>query len=109
MKTRDVIIVGGGIIGGAIAFELAQQKLRVTLLDRQHPGIEASWAAAGMLAPVPENNESPSMLAFKKESFTLYPSFVEAVEEASGEKVSFRPTRTIHAFYGEGPAAPPAR
>src|SRR5437899_6362204 len=58
MRGFDVVIVGGGIIGGSIAFELAQEKLRVLVLDRQAPGQEASWAAAGMLSPSPENPDS---------------------------------------------------
>ncbi len=62
MKTFDVIIVGGGLIGGSIAFELAPEKLRVAVLDRQEPGREASWAAAGMLSPAPESDPSPSTM-----------------------------------------------
>ncbi|MGH9817245.1 MAG: FAD-dependent oxidoreductase, partial [Candidatus Acidiferrales bacterium] len=46
-KIYDVAIVGAGIIGGAIAWELARAGLRVALLDRQQAGMEASWAAAG--------------------------------------------------------------
>jgi glycine/D-amino acid oxidase-like deaminating enzyme len=47
----DAIIVGGGIVGGAIAWRLAQAGAAVTLLDAGVLGGEASWAGAGMLAP----------------------------------------------------------
>ncbi len=62
MNSYDVAIIGGGIIGGSIAFELARQKLRVVLLDRQQPGREASWAAGGMLAPAAEAHHLPPLV-----------------------------------------------
>src|SRR2546430_5559475 len=55
MKKFDVAIAGGGVIGGAIALELARAGLHVAVFDRQHPGQEASWASAGILSPAPEN------------------------------------------------------
>ena len=45
----DVNIVGGGVIGLSIAYELAQQGLSVAVFDRQQFGKEASWAGAGMV------------------------------------------------------------
>ena len=50
MKT-DVVIVGAGVIGLAIAHELLSQGSRVTLVDQGEPGRGASWASAGVLAP----------------------------------------------------------
>jgi len=90
MRGFDVVIVGGGIIGGSIAFELAQEKLRVLVLDRQAPGQEASWAAAGMLSPSPENPDSIPLVPLARASLELYPKFVATVEEASGRAVGFR-------------------
>jgi glycine oxidase len=95
----DVAIVGGGIIGGSIAFELAQQKRRVVLLDRQQHGREASWAAAGMLAPAPESQDSIALVPLATASLKLYPAFVAAVEAASGEKVGYRPDGTFVVFF----------
>ena len=42
MKKFDVAIAGGGVIGGAIALELARAGLHVALFDSQLPGREAS-------------------------------------------------------------------
>lgn len=50
----DALIIGGGIIGSAIAWRLAGEKVRVTVLERGRLGREASWAAAGMLTPQAE-------------------------------------------------------
>jgi glycine oxidase len=57
VRTYDVLVIGGGIIGGTIAFELAGKNLRVAVLDCQQPGREASWAAAGMLCPAPDESD----------------------------------------------------
>lgn len=96
----DAIIIGGGIIGGACAFELARAGMRVTVLDRQQPALEASWAAAGMLAPAPESEDALPLVPLGLASLALYPEFVAGVEELCGESVSFRLHGTIHAFFG---------
>ena len=50
MKT-DVVIAGAGVIGLSIAHELLCRGTRVTLVDPRQPGMGASWASAGVLAP----------------------------------------------------------
>ena len=47
----EVLIVGGGVVGLSIAYELARQKQRVQVIDRGELGREASWAGAGILPP----------------------------------------------------------
>jgi len=99
MKSFDVAIAGGGLIGGAIALELAQTGLRVGLFDRAEPGREASWASAGILSPAPENPGAIPMVPLGKASLSLYPEFVASVEEISGQRVGFRPKGTIGALF----------
>lgn len=89
MDSFDVAIIGGGIIGSSIAFELASAKLRVLVLDRQQPGREASWAAAGMLSASPDSPEALPLVALAKESLRFYPAFVGEVEESSGRSVDY--------------------
>ena len=100
MKTFDAIIVGGGIIGGSLAFELATRKLSVLIIDRQIPGKEASWAAAGMLAPEPESADDIHVLPLARMSLASYPRFVEAIEEASGLTAQFRSDGTLRLYFG---------
>jgi glycine oxidase len=99
MKKFDVAIAGGGVIGGAIALELARAGLRVAVFDRQQPGQEASWASAGILSPAPENSGVVSMVPLGKASMSLYPEFVAQVEEISGASVGFRPKGTLEALF----------
>ncbi|HKW88949.1 MAG TPA: glycine oxidase ThiO [Candidatus Acidoferrales bacterium] len=100
MKTCDAIIVGGGIIGASIAFDLAQKGLSVVLLDRQEPGREASWAAAGMLSPAPDAPDAAPLVSLARESHGLYPGFVSDVAKASGEPVEFHTCGALELFFG---------
>ena len=93
-------IVGGGIIGCSIAFELAAEKLKIVVLDRQQPGREASWAAAGMLSPAPDSRRDRSLVPLAKQSLRLYPEFVRAIEEVSGKPVDYTRTGTLQIFTG---------
>lgn len=102
-ETFDVAIIGGGLIGSAAAFELAGRKLRVVVLDRQQPGRESSWAAAGMLAPGPDSPDShgsTKLVPLAKESLRLYPQFVAAIEETSGKPTGFAREGTLEIFHG---------
>ena len=98
MKCYDAVVAGGGLIGCAIALELAQNDLRVALFDSREPGREASWASAGILSPAPE---SPAMIAtveIGKASLAMYPAFIEQVEEQSGIDTGFRTNGTMTAL-----------
>jgi glycine oxidase len=99
MKKFDVAVAGGGVIGGAIAMELARAGLRVAVFDRQQPGQEASWASAGILSPAPENPGMVAMVPLGKASLALYPDFVGQVEEISGKSTGFRPKGTLEALF----------
>lgn len=100
MKTFDVAIVGGGLIGASIALNLREKGLRVVLLDRQQPGREASSAAAGMLAPGPDDPSSLPLVPLGKASLRLYPEFVAAIEQASGKSSGFAQRGTLEIFFG---------
>ncbi|MEY9874998.1 glycine oxidase [Streptacidiphilus sp. MAP12-33] len=80
----DVLVVGGGIIGLAVAWRTAQRGLAVTVLD-PGPGHGANQVAAGMLAPVTElqYGEEP-LLALGIASNARYADFVAELTEASG-------------------------
>ena len=91
----DVIVVGGGIIGSAIALRLARSGTSVTVIDRGQPCSEASGAAAGMIAPQGEVIEPEEFSKFCTASRDLYPELVAEVEGLSGERVNYRRDGTL--------------
>jgi glycine oxidase len=98
MSAFDLVIIGGGVIGGSIAFELAAEKLNILLVDRQQPGCEASWAAAGMLSPSPDSAYAAPLVPLAKESLRLYPRFVKSIEETSGRSTAYTSEGTLEIF-----------
>ena len=82
---RDVLVVGGGLIGTAIAWRAAQKRARVTLVDAGNLGGEASPAGAGMLSP-----ESESIGDLGVESLKMYPAFVEELRAETNFSIDFR-------------------
>jgi glycine oxidase len=98
MKTYDVVVAGGGVIGAAIALELACAGMKVGVFDAQQPGREASWASAGMISPVPENATMAPLLPISIASVQRYPEFIARVEELSGRKVGYRKEGALDVF-----------
>lgn len=75
-------IIGGGIIGLAIGWQLQRRGVEVTLLEKGEVGQESSWAAAGMLAPYAEVGfEEVELMKLGQESLRLYPRFVDELAE----------------------------
>ena len=80
MKTWDVIIIGGGIIGLSLSIALRKRGARVLLVERAEPGREASHAAAGMLADC--TAEIPAALQpLATASARMYPEFVHELQD----------------------------
>jgi glycine oxidase len=99
MKNFDAAIAGGGLIGSAIALELAQAGLSVAVFEKGEPGREASWASAGILSPAPETQGMIPIVPLAKASLGLYPEFVANVEGISGQNVGFRPFGTMDVLF----------
>ncbi len=94
MKTWDVIIIGGGIIGLSLAIALRKRGATVLVVERGEPGREASHAAGGMLVDCPL--ETPSALQpLATASAHMYPEFAYELEVESGMKVDLRDYGTI--------------
>jgi glycine oxidase len=95
LSRPDVLVVGGGVIGCAIARRLAAAGVRTLLLERDQPGSHASWAAAGMLSPLAEADEPGPFLSLLLESRTLYPGLSAALLAETGIDVGYRDEGTL--------------
>jgi glycine oxidase len=94
VKTWDVVIVGGGIIGLSLSIALRKRGATVLLVERGEPGREASHAAGGMLVDCPL--ETPAALQqLATASARMYPEFAYELEVESGMKVDLRDHGTI--------------
>jgi glycine oxidase len=103
VKTWDVIIVGGGIIGLSLSIALRKLGAKVLVVERGEPGHEASHAAAGMLSDCAL--ETPAALQpLARASALMYPEFVHELQDESGLNADLREQGTL-LFLSAGHAA----
>jgi len=101
VKTWDIVIAGGGIVGVSLARELRRHGASVLIVERGQLGREASYAAAGMLAWC--DPALPTALQrLAQASAAMYPEFLQEIEDESGMHVDLRTQGTI--VYLEQPA-----
>ena len=106
MKTaRDILIIGGGIIGLAIAIDLKRQGAKVTVISKDFMQA-AGHAAAGMLAPMAEKLTSPPMLDLCLRSRWLYPEWTKKLEEMTGVDTGYLPCGILAPVYSEPESIP---
>jgi glycine oxidase len=89
MKSWDVIIAGGGIIGLSLSIALRKSGARVLIVERGEPGREASSAAGGMLVDS-SFETNPALQPLATLGARMYPEFVHEIETESGMKVDLR-------------------
>ena len=96
MSNENIVIIGGGVIGLGIGWQLAKSGAAVTIYDRGEAGRAASWAAAGMLAPYAEvHTEEPELLQLGIESLSLYPQWVDELETDAHMSIGYRVEGTL--------------
>jgi glycine oxidase len=86
----DILIVGGGVIGLSLAYELAGQGAKVRLLDRGPLGREASWAGAGILPPAGARRGREPYSELFRISNELFPIWSARLHEETGVDNGFR-------------------
>lgn len=90
----DVAVAGGGLIGLGVAWRCAQRGLSVAVVDAA-PGSGASYAAAGMLAPVAEvGYGGERLLELCQASLGRFPGFVAELERETGLELGLRTAGT---------------
>jgi glycine oxidase len=100
----SVIVVGGGIIGCATAYDLAKAGSKVTLFERAIPGAEASSAAAGLLTVGGTRRAAP----FQKlalDSWARYPDIARELRDVTGVDVELMTAGTLYPLFDRGESA----
>ncbi|MDE0399981.1 MAG: glycine oxidase ThiO [Candidatus Poribacteria bacterium] len=96
MIHKKIIIIGGGVIGLGIGWQLAKAGTAVTIYERAEVGRAASWAAAGMLAPLAEaHSEEPELLKLGCESLDRYPQWTVELEADAEMSIGYRVEGTL--------------
>lgn len=93
--TIDVAIVGGGVIGCAIAYYLSKSGVDVAVFERGEIGAEASSAATGLLAPLGPLSGPGPFADLMLGSFAMFPTLVSELEEASGIHLEYEQTGAL--------------
>lgn len=102
----DILIIGGGVIGLSIARELHKKGIKkITILERGKIGREASFAAAGMLAPNAETVKSDDFFHFCDQSNKLYPSFAEEIFDETDVDIELERQGTLYLALTENDSA----
>jgi glycine oxidase len=91
----DIVVVGAGIVGCAVACELARRGASVKIIDDRPAGMGATQAAAGVLAPFIEARAGGPLLELTARSLGLYDAFVDRVTAESGCAVQYQRTGTL--------------
>ena len=98
----DILIIGGGVIGLAIARLCGRRGLgKVTLIERGRIGMEASHAAGGMLAVQAETEHGGGFLDFCTHSRNLYPELAESLREETGIDIQLEQSGTLFLSFSE--------
>ncbi|HEX4145364.1 MAG TPA: glycine oxidase ThiO [Pirellulales bacterium] len=85
----DCLIVGTGVVGLSLAYQLADQGARVRCIDAGLPGAEASWAGAGILPPA-GSLASGALERLTALSNQLHQKWHERLREETGIDNGFR-------------------
>jgi len=96
-----ITVVGAGIVGCAIAHELATRGADVHLIDSRGPARGATRASAGILAPTIEGH-TPALRRLAAASLAMYDDFVRRVELGSRQRLDYRRTGSVRVSYAGG-------
>ena len=100
----NIIVVGAGIIGCAVAHELAARGARVHVVDPREPGQGATRASAAILAPYIEGHAAP-LLTLGVSSLALYDAFMARVQADAGHQLEYERTGTLQVALDAAEAA----
>jgi glycine oxidase len=95
VSDADVLILGAGIIGCAVGYELARRGARVRIFDSRSVAAGATRASAGVLAPYIEAHERGPFFDLTIRSLNLYDNWIEQIRADSGVAIEYRRCGTL--------------
>jgi glycine oxidase len=97
VKTWDVVIIGGGVIGLSLAWRLRRHGVSALVVEKGEPAREATHAAGGMIAHCDPHNP-PALAGMIAASARMYPEFVHELRDEAFESPDLRDAGTIAFF-----------
>jgi len=104
VKTWDVVVIGGGVIGLSLAWRLRHSDATVLVVEKGEPAREATYAAGGMIAHC-DRNHPAELKPLIAASARMYPAFVDELRAEAFESPDLRSDGTI-AFVADDEPAP---
>jgi len=89
------VVVGAGVVGCAVAYELARRGASVEVIDDRPAGMGATQASAGVLAPFIEARDGGPLLDLTARSLDLFDTFVARASADSGSTINYQRTGTL--------------
>jgi glycine oxidase len=98
----DVIVVGAGVIGTSIAYQLAKAGVKVMVFERGQVGGGATGASAGMIQINPDRTTPTALSTLEVESARLFPAVATELLDRSGMDIGYRAAPLLHLAFHEG-------
>lgn len=92
---NDIVVVGAGIVGCAVAYELAGRGASVEIIDDRPAAMGATQASAGVLAPFIEARDGGPLLELTARSLDLFDGLIARLTSDSGCSVNYQRTGTL--------------
>src|SRR5581483_4947551 len=102
---HDCLIIGGGVIGLSLAWDLAKHGRSVHVVDQAEPGREASWAGAGILPAAQRQTWQHSYEQLRGLACQLHPQWADELKSVTGIDTGFRRCGGLHLARTPGEAA----
>jgi glycine oxidase len=101
VSAPSVVVIGAGIVGCTIAYELAKAGAEIRVLEMRTPGQGATRASAGILAPFIEGHGSPTLRSLGARSLDLYDDFIGRLQADSGHDVVYQRNGTFELAFSD--------
>jgi glycine oxidase len=103
--TVDVLVIGAGAVGLAVALRLLEDGHRVTVVERERPGAGASTVAAGILSPTDEVEWEGELGALNRRAMATWPTYADALEDVAGVPAGLRLCGSLRVDVGDDESA----